>query len=319
MSEGYIQEFTSDFDPASNSNSQCAESEHTKQIRNMLKLENEADQNLYKYMLMRRGSDVQTIYRMINAFDLWPLLLVQTDLQIGLAPKLLSIKQDESCEPVPDRPEIYAMARQMLVNLNNDLFNCWFPYVFIHLNTGADSFNKTRLENDTSLLIALKIRDRLCVHAWRANPVNFRFRSNEMSYVYGIRVMASWVEVVMAFTSYGNVTIVPIFALPITDPDRYLQFISILFKMKDNGPIRKSIIENWLWCLERRIPISLIERIIKFKPSTAPTFQPLVDSARTKSLTQARLESAQRIDGNERLDSWLQEVYKARHPYALSP
>ncbi|WVQ62343.1 uncharacterized protein L199_000483 [Kwoniella botswanensis] len=257
------------------------------------------------------SSNVKTSFRIVNELHLWPLALRETDLQIGFAPVALRISKNHYSEPVNLSTAVYALSRDILVNSNDDLFGSWFPYVLVHLNTGTSDFNNTRLENDTSILLALKLYHALYSQAIQTDPVDCQLHVRETRYVFGIRVLADWVEVVMGFLTGGKVLVVPIFASPISIPSKYLQFVNILLNIKDERDIRKSIIENWLWCSSGRSSEELLLRLARYRSSASTALQGYFNSPGPSSRTPT--ESPEEIDKKKRINKWLEDIHDHRH------
>ncbi|WWC99535.1 hypothetical protein V866_006438 [Kwoniella sp. B9012] len=257
------------------------------------------------------NSNVKTSFRIVDELHLRPLALNETDLQIGFAPDAFRISKNQYSEPVKLSPSVYALSRDILVNSNDDLFESWFPYVLVHLNTGTSDFNKTRLENDTSILLALKLYHALYPQAIQTDPVHCELHISETRCVFGIRVLADWVEVVMGFLTGGKVLVVPIFASPISILSKYLQFVNILLNIKDERDIRKSIIENWLWCSSGRLSEILLLRLARNRSSASTALQRYFYSPGPASRTPT--ESPEEIDKKNRINKWLEDIHDHRH------
>ncbi|OCF55605.1 hypothetical protein L486_07090 [Kwoniella mangroviensis CBS 10435] len=257
------------------------------------------------------SSDAKTSLRIVDKLDLWPLALSETDLQIGFAPDSLRISKNQYSESVELSPSVYALSRDILVNANDNRFGSWFPYVLVHLNTGTSNFNKTRLENDTSILLALKLYHGLYSQAMHTIPVDCELDVRETRYVFGIRVLADWVEVVMGFLNGGKVLVVPIFASPMSIPSKYLQFVNILLNIKDERDIRKSIIENWLWCSSGRLSEKLLLGLARNRSSASTALQHYFNSSGPAFRTPTK--SPEEIDMKKRINKWLEDNHDHRH------
>ncbi|WWC60566.1 uncharacterized protein I303_103140 [Kwoniella dejecticola CBS 10117] len=186
-----------------------------------------------------------------SRLGLYGIALVKPDLLLGLPSSKLQIKCDRQAPALLCDIRAYCQKRRVLMTATDNLLDpMWFPFVLMEVEGGNGKAHKARLQNVTSLRIALELVFQLHARAEATRPRDCMPLSPMMNTVYGVRTCSDNVEVVIAVRDVCDIRVTRILVGSLSDSSTFLKLYNLLQRFEWEAVERREKIENWLWCLQ---------------------------------------------------------------------